>query len=290
MAYPAGRRARRGERERDDREGQRNVARVKKILRRMLARTDQAGAAGERRRRIDVGQGHPLVTIYAIGDVHGRIDLLQGVEEKIIADARRSGRPSLIVMLGDYVDRGPDSAAVLDHLCAPLPGGIRRLMLCGNHDAAFAEFVEDPGEHLQWLDFGGRQTLLSYGIDSELMLARGRRGIDDLREALQNAVPSQHLDLIERMPVYARIGPYLFVHAGVRPGVPLEAQTDEDLMWIREPFLSQGPKLPYVVIHGHTPSAEPTIGPGRIGIDTGAFATGKLTVLRIREGKTHLLT
>lgn len=241
------------------------------------------------RRRIDLGEAQPLYTIYAIGDVHGRLDLLTAAEQRIAADIATRGKAGLVLLLGDYVDRGPQSAAVLDYLCSQPGGGMRRLSLCGNHDDAFLQFIRAPEQQLQWLDFGGRQTLMSYGIDAEHLLARGNGGMPALKASMQQAIPPEHIRFLEELPVYARIGGHLFVHAGIRPGSALEEQTDEDLMWIREPFLSSGPGLPLTVVHGHTPVDAPETGPGRIGIDTGAVFTGRLTVLRVDAGEMAVL-
>lgn len=139
-----------------------------------------------------------------------------------------------------------------------------------------------------WLDFGGAETLRSYGIDAEHTLKDGG-GQAALFRMVEEAVPEQHIQFLETLPTMLTVGKLVFVHAGVRPGVPLENQTDEDLMWIREPFLSDGPQLSSLVIHGHTVTPEPSFASGRVGIDTGAYATGRLTVLRISQGKASIL-
>lgn len=241
------------------------------------------------RRRIDLGEVPPSFAFYAIGDVHGCLDLLLEAEEKIERDVTRHGIPGLVLLLGDYIDRGPQSAGVLAHLLTPPPKGCRRLALCGNHEAAFLSFFRDPLANLQWLDFGGRETLKSYGLDCDYFLTRWGRDTRELVRAMNTAVPESHIRLIEGLPISLRSKGIVFVHAGLRPGISLSLQADDDLLWIREPFLSEGPKLPLLVVHGHTPSDSPQIGPNRIGIDTAAFATGKLTVLRIKDDRARVL-
>jgi serine/threonine protein phosphatase 1 len=241
------------------------------------------------RRRIDLGDNPPAYPIYAIGDVHGCLDQLKRAEEKIALDIETSGEPGPVVLLGDYVDRGAASSQVIEHLCRPSDLGFKRVTLCGNHDDIFQHFIEEPDFHLDWLALGGEQTLMSYGIDIHHVGIRQRGRNTKLKELLGEAIPLSHKQFLANLPVSLKIGPYLFVHAGIRPGISLERQTDEDMMWIREPFLKQGPQLPVMVIHGHTPQPIPDIGPSRIGIDTGAFYTGKLSVLKIDGGKTRFL-
>lgn len=227
------------------------------------------------RRRLRL-EGTPPA-LYAVGDIHGCYDQMIEAEERIRRDAaRRSGGQALVVYLGDYVDRGPQSAAVLEHLTKPHDDGLARIALCGNHDDTFLNFLRDPSGWMYWLgpNFGGAVTLESYGIDPEEALWRDGAG-------LMRAVPQAHQSFLATLPVFLHVGNYLFVHAGIRPAVALHDQEDEDLIWIREPFLTEGPGLPLIVVHGHTPCAEPELAPGRIGIDTGCFATGRLTVLRV---------
>lgn len=243
-----------------------------------------------KRQRIDLGDESPNYPIYAIGDVHGRIDLLRHAESLIAGDLIANGQSGLVILLGDYVDRGKNSSDVLDYLSAPSAYGLQRYLVCGNHDDAFLQFLEDPAKHMNWLDFGGRQTLLSYGVDADYMLSRGKKGLDDLKRVVADTVPAQHVRLLKDMVGYVRIGSYVFVHAGLRPGVALNDQEDRDLLWIREPFLSRGPQLPYLVVHGHTICEQPETGPNRIGIDTGAVNTNRLTVLKLENGKGFVLS
>ncbi|WP_165225693.1 metallophosphoesterase family protein [Affinirhizobium pseudoryzae] len=241
------------------------------------------------RRRLNLGATFPSYPIYAIGDVHGCLDLLQDAEERILLDMERRQEKGLVVLLGDYVDRGPNSAGVLAHLIAPNALGLRRLALCGNHDDVFSSLLDHPETINDWLAFGGRETLMSYGIDVQQLQDRGRRGVSELSSIIADAVPERHIDFLKSLPVSLQIGPYLFVHAGIRPGVDVRLQEDRDLMWIREPFLTAGSGLDLTVIHGHTPSPEPSVGPARIGIDTQAYSTGRLTVLRVDKESASVL-
>ncbi|WEZ85299.1 metallophosphoesterase family protein (plasmid) [Rhizobium sp. 32-5/1] len=218
--------------------------------------------------------------IYAVGDIHGCFGELLGAEARIRDDARTAGYRATIIYLGDFVDRGERSARVLEHLSRPPQDDLIRLAVCGNHDDAFLRFLRDGagGEH--WLHFGGVATLQSYGVNAQDVL-KSIGGMEALVAAAREAVPQHHVDFLQDLPVALSIGKYLFVHAGIRPGQVLENQTDDDLMWIREPFLSEGPMLPLTVIHGHTIVPEPVFGTRRIGIDTACYSTGVLTVLKV---------
>lgn len=222
--------------------------------------------------------------VYAVGDVHGRADLLDGLLARIVADAApalaRGERP-LLIFLGDYVDRGANSRGVLDRLIA-LSGGpgfeVRTLM--GNHEEAMLGFLDDPEAGAGWLEFGGGATLASYGVAPPI----GRPSGEDLLrlgQALSAALPAAHLNLLRSLEMAIVMGDYVFVHAGLRPGVPLHAQTARDLLWIRQEFLSEKKPFEKVVVHGHTPEEMPYDGPNRIGLDTGAYATGVLTGVRL---------
>lgn len=241
------------------------------------------------RRRLDLGHAPPQYVIYAIGDVHGCLDLLRDAETRIAADLERRNQIGLVVFLGDYVDRGLNSAGVLSHLRQPSEKDLRRVILCGNHDDVFSDLLGHPDKIMDWLSFGGRETLMSYGIDIQQLLERGQAKPRDLARLIADAVPEQDFIFTKSLPVSLRVGSYLFVHAGIRPGVDLYKQSDEDLMWIREPFLTTGSDIGLTVIHGHTPSEKPSIGPQRIGIDTKAYATGKLTVLRLDGDNISIL-
>ncbi|MFM8680286.1 MAG: metallophosphoesterase, partial [Alphaproteobacteria bacterium] len=216
------------------------------------------------------------LVVYAIGDVHGRDDRLRELEGMLRADAaRRSAARRLVVMLGDYVDRGPGSRAVLDHLCAPPPPGFERACLAGNHEQLMLAFLDDPGEAAPWLANGGAATLASYGVAGAA--------------ALRAALPAAHLAFLRGLGRMRREGDYLFVHAGIRPGVAPGDQVEDDLLWIRRPFLSSNSDPRCVVVHGHSIVEEPEIHPNRIAIDTGAYASGVLTALALEGERVEFL-
>lgn len=226
--------------------------------------------------------------VYAIGDVHGCLDALLDLEDMIGEDALSIEGRKLIVMLGDYVDRGPKSCAVLYHLTASPPSGFERVCLRGNHDDAFLAFLDgDPAG--DWvLDHGAETTLASYGVEVEdFNLPAGRFA---LREAVRSAVPSSHVAFLRSLPVLLTIGADVFAHAGVRPGRPLSEQSDDDLMWIRRSFLDLGPGLPVRVFHGHTPMREAHVGPDRVSLDTHCYRSGRLTAARIVAGDVTILS
>jgi len=225
--------------------------------------------------------------IYAIGDVHGCYDQLLDAERRIREDSAIHAEKTLVVLLGDYLDRGRRSRDVIEHLCRPPAAGDKRITLCGNHEEAFRRFLQKPDAFPEWSRFAGPETLSSYGVDGTYLMRHG--GTPALDRALRDAVPAHHRNFIEELPSMLTVGDIVFVHAGLRPGVPLSQQRDSDLLWMREPFLSRGPELPMLVVHGHTPVHRPFFGNGRIGIDTGAFATGRLTVLRIMNRQAVII-
>lgn len=229
-----------------------------------------------------------FAAIYAIGDIHGCVTLLRNAYENILRDMPAERGKKLVVFLGDYVDRGPDSKAVLEFLCQPSAEGVDHIYLCGNHDAEFLRFLREPKSNMGWLGFGGLETLRSYGIDAKHVMKNGG-GASVLDRIVKQAVPAYHLELLASLPTMLEVGNLVFAHAGIRPGTELANQTDQDLMWIREPFLSEGPTLPVLVIHGHTIKQEPDFGTRRVGIDTGAFATGRLTVLKLSQRNVDIL-
>ncbi|HBF28945.1 metallophosphoesterase family protein [Rhizobium sp.] len=257
-----------------------------KLWRRILD-TGSEGDVVTVRSRLDFDP-EAFSAIYAIGDVHGSYIELLNAECRILQDAASFEGNKLIVMLGDYVDRGPSSRQVVQHLMRPLAPQIERVALCGNHDDAFCQFLEDPSAGRRWLDFGAAATLYSYGMDIDQSLQKAG-GFSGLSALLAEAVPAAHYQWFKSLPVMLKVGQFLFVHAGVKPGTALDAQTDEDLMWIREPFLSRGPEMPYTVVHGHTPTDTVTFGKNRIGVDTAAYASGHLSVVRIAGGQANLI-
>ncbi len=225
--------------------------------------------------------------LYAIGDVHGCDAMLAGMHETIAADlAERPVADHRIVHIGDYTDRGADSAGVIARLAQMTAADARVICLKGNHDALFADFLSDPaGAGPTWLGNGGDATLASYGVTPGHTLFGGvdYRGTS---RRFAEALPAAHRSFIETLPLTARFGDYLFVHAGIRPGVPLEDQDPDDLIWIREDFLWDGSDHGFVVVHGHTPANPPEVMPNRINVDTGAVYGGPLTCLAL-EGTDY---
>jgi serine/threonine protein phosphatase 1 len=228
--------------------------------------------------------------VYAVGDIHGRLDLLEAMLALIETDARASGEASrrTLIFVGDYVDRGPDRRGVVERLISGLPQGFDAHFLKGNHEAILLDFLEEAWRLDHWLLNSGDATMRSYGIDTE-QLARLRAPPEVWRQAFAEALPEAHLHFFRNLQLSVSFGDYLFVHAGVRPGVPLGAQTEADLIWIRGPFLEHADPFGKIVVHGHTPGEEPVTRPNRIGIDTGAFFTGRLTALKLQDGARKFL-
>jgi serine/threonine protein phosphatase 1 len=222
------------------------------------------------------------IRIYAIGDVHGRADLLAQLFATIDADiAAYPGAHIVQVLLGDYVDRGPHSRDVLDILVAR--NRFRKIVcLKGNHETYVSGFVQNPTVLDQWRHLGGLETLASYGIRPSINA--DEREQRDVAAAFASVLPESHRRFLAGLAASFACGDYFFAHAGVRPGVPLSQQHEQDLLWIREDFLLHEEGFGKIVIHGHTPVMEPDIRPHRINIDTGAYATGRLTCL-VLEGE-----
>jgi Calcineurin-like phosphoesterase len=224
--------------------------------------------------------------LYVIGDVHGRLDLLDRVIAAIKRDVEEHGPGALTVTLGDYIDRGPTSRGVLDRLMAnPFPTPY--VALKGNHEALLEAFLADPAVGQHWRTLGGLETLHSYGVPvSGLMMGKNYEAAAD---RLRAAMPAEHTVFLQSLKISHSHGKYFLCHAGVRPGVPLERQSDEDLLWIRNEFLSSTMNFGKIVVHGHTPVEAPDVLPNRINIDTGAFASGQLTCVALDEGGHRFL-
>ncbi|MGK2924341.1 MAG: metallophosphoesterase family protein [Lysobacterales bacterium] len=225
--------------------------------------------------------------MYCIGDIHGRADLLAELQRTIVADAAGFDGQCQLLYLGDYVDRGEQSRQVLDLLTAGPPAGFEQIHLLGNHEQAMLDFLLDPVAMAGWLTWGGSATLRSYGIHAGVV--GSRRELLALRDRLDAALPHHHREfLVSGHPAHAE-GSYYFVHAGVRPGVPLEKQAIEDQLWIRDEFTQSQAHHGAIVVHGHSISEQVEFHPNRIGIDTGAFATGVLTALVLEGEQQRLL-
>ncbi len=229
----------------------------------------------------------PGQRVYAVGDIHGRCDLFDALVAAIEADdAARAPADTTIVLLGDLVDRGPDSAGVVAAARA-LARRRRVRSLCGNHEEMFLRSFDDVETLRHFLRFGGRETMLSYPLDAAQW---NHATLDDAQALMRAVVPAADLAFIRNFEDWIVIGDYLFVHAGIAPGVPVEQQKRHDLRWIREPFLSSTADHGYVVVHGHTIYELPEVRRNRIGIDTGAYASGRLTALALEGQARWLLT
>lgn len=226
--------------------------------------------------------------IYAIGDIHGCDRLLDRMIETIARDAAGLARSdALVVTLGDYIDRGPGSRAVIERLmCNPFPCAF--VALKGNHEALLEGFLAQPETAAYWRKLGGFETMQSYGVDAGS--ATHGRVYDAAARALEQAMPAAHRRFLASLKTSISVGPYFLCHAGVRPGVPLDRQDESDLLTIREPFLSSRADFGKIVVHGHTPVEEPELRPNRINVDTGAFMSGRLTCAVLEADRVRLLT
>lgn len=225
-------------------------------------------------------QGAKGYRAYAVGDIHGRLDLLDGLLAQIQDDQRDrndDARP-LLVLLGDLIDRGPDSRGVVDRVLGGALPGFQTLALCGNHEEALLRLLDEvePGLLERWLHFGGDACVRSYGDDPARLSALAEA---DAVARLRQLIPPAHQDFLRSLADTFRFGDYLFVHAGIRPGIPLDRQQPADLRWIREPFLSDPRDHGMLVVHGHSITDDPDVRANRIGIDTGAYRRGALTAL-----------
>ncbi len=223
--------------------------------------------------------------VYAIGDIHGRADLLAALHEGIRADLaqNRPAGEAVLVYVGDYIDRGLQSRQVIDHILSQPVPGLTSIYLKGNHDDSALQFLGDAEFGPVWFSYGGDATLLSYGVRTPAKKIGAER-FEDMRQQFEAALPPAHLEFLTNLQLMYPCGDYLFVHAGVRPGVALPDQRPEDLMWIRDEFLASREDHGKVVVHGHTVSDAPQQKANRIGIDTGAYASNRLTCL-ILEGE-----
>jgi len=225
--------------------------------------------------------------VWAVGDIHGRLDLLEPLLAEILDDLDRApARRKVVVFLGDYVDRGPDSRGVIDRLCrlAEDPS-IEAHFLKGNHEDKLIEFLTDPTVGKAWCEYGGVQALQSFGLQPPTLTHRPE-GWAALSADLDHRLTPQQRAFLEALETSVSIGGYFFVHAGARPEVALGDQSDTDLMWIRETFLKSDWRFEQVVVHGHTPAHAVHSDERRIGVDTGAYASGLLSAVRL-EGRAR---
>jgi serine/threonine protein phosphatase 1 len=225
--------------------------------------------------------------LYAIGDIHGRADLLGQLAEKIFEDCQGSGLNIMTVFLGDYIDRGLASAEVVDWLSTrafPTPF----VALKGNHEETLLRALTDPGIIGSWRQYGGLETLVSYGVD--VSAVQKGRDFEKASADLNCKLPSHHRKFMEELPTSYSAGGYFFCHAGIKPGIPLRAQKDHDLMWIRDEFLASELHHEKVIVHGHTPVTDVEIKHNRINLDTGAYMSAKLSCLVLEGSQKRLLS
>jgi len=218
----------------------------------------------------------PGLRIYAIGDIHGCLHLLEDLWERIREDARQNPAEEHVeIFLGDYIDRGPNSYGVIEALSTPPLPGWQRLCLRGNHEQLLLGFLEAPSSLEFWRQNGALETLASYAVD--VTRTRDMSQAEAVAEEFTSKLPPHHMAFLRNLPVYASIGQYFFVHAGVKPGVPLDRQRQEEMLWIRDAFLYSDMDFGKVVVHGHTPVERPQHRKNRINVDTGAYLTGRLS-------------
>ena len=222
--------------------------------------------------------------IYAVGDIHGRLDLLEKLHQSISEHANKGPAEitKTIVYLGDYVDRGISSKGVIDFLLDTRSENFKSVHLKGNHEDVMLRFLEDPSLGPAWFSIGGNATVLSYGVGIPKGLS-GTEKFQHIRRELLRLIPPDHLAFLARLDLTFEAGDYFFVHAGIRRGVPLERQHPQDLLWIRDEFLKGDQTCGKVIVHGHSISHRPEVRKDRIGIDTGAYATNALTCLVVER-------
>ena len=231
----------------------------------------------------------PGLRVYAVGDIHGRADCLKELQVIInehAADGR--GLKNIIVYLGDYLDRGPYVRETIDELIAgPLPG-FDAVHLMGNHERMLLDFLDDPSVLKFWLDNGGMATLLSYGV--KVSTGTSIVFAEDLQNELNSVIPKSHTEFLRNLKLYYKAGDYVFVHAGIRPGVSLEKQDIKDMLWDMEEFSEFEGDHGFRIVSGHTIQSDPLVTPNRIGVDTGAYATGILTCAVLEGDRVEFLS
>ena len=225
--------------------------------------------------------------VYAIGDVHGQAHLLREIHRKILTDAAGYEGKIVVLYLGDYIDRGEQSRQVIELLLEDPLSEFDSIYLLGNHEQALLDFLEDPLQTAAWLAVGGRETLMSYGVP--IAHIPNRQELPELSRQLSLNLPDAHRAFMQSCDLSWQCGSYYFAHAGIRPGVPLYRQRKEDLLWIRDGFLSSNRNHEAIIVHGHSVYDEPQFMPNRISIDTGAYDSGVLTCLVLEGAGQRLL-
>ncbi|PBB16507.1 metallophosphoesterase [Mesorhizobium sp. WSM4313] len=237
-------------------------------------------------------RGPDGMRLYAIGDVHGRHDLLAAMHRRIESELEHAPASDWrIIHLGDYVDRGPDSRSVIDFLIETRKRDPRNIMLAGNHDIGMLEFLAEAEPDGLFVNYGGVQTAQSYGVD---LLGDGHwygkaQAIARGHMALVKAVPHSHIDFLQSLTFWATFGDFFFCHAGIRPGVPLDRQNQQDLIWIRDAFHDHPGLFSKVIVHGHTPVPEAEVKANRVNVDTLAWKSGTLSALALNGGDKRIL-
>lgn len=223
--------------------------------------------------------------VYCIGDIHGRADLLDTLHKQILKDSEGYSGHKTLIYLGDYIDRGLNSRDVVDLLIDSPLEGYQSIFLRGNHEQVLLDFLNfDPGIVTQWFTFGGQATFFSYGV-SVSGIPFGEK-INQLQTELATKIPEKHLSFYQQLEFSYTLGDYFFVHAGVMPNVPLSRQLPMDMMWVRDEFLTSRYKFEKMIVHGHSVVNDPVVRDNRIGIDTGAYASGNLTCL-VLQGESR---
>lgn len=226
--------------------------------------------------------------VYAIGDIHGRADLLSNLLDTVLQDSQSGPGRNTLIYLGDYVDRGGQSREVIDLILQFNPKDFTQIYLMGNHEELLLQFLESPEQAAAWLEFGGKETLLSYGVSIPLGVITPAK-LKGASERLREALPKAHLQYFEQLEDYYEQGDYFFTHAGIAPNRPLHRQATKDLRWARESFLSHAKLYKKIVVHGHTITETPEFHHNRISIDTGAYHSGHLTCLVLEENTRRIL-
>lgn len=268
------------------------------LLSSFRSRQDEDTSAETRRASLSpaipqrITQAPEGLCLYAVGDIHGRMDLLTRLVELIDADAATlpEGTKPQIVFLGDYIDRGLQSRDVIEYFASGALDRYDPVFLLGNHEEALMRFLQEANFGSQWTRYGGGETLYSYGfappntrasLNSHEEMAKVRDAWTRLWTEFRARLPEAHLTFLQSLKPYHVAGDYLFVHAGLRPGLGLEEQTQRDMLWIREEFLEDGAPFDHLIVHGHTPEDAIHRDDRRIGLDTGAFLTGRLSAARL---------
>lgn len=257
--------------------------------------TEPAEPAEPRVTRVPDGQ-----CVYAIGDIHGRFDLLKTLIEKIGEDAGNlpEGTDFTIVFLGDYIDRGLQSKQVIDFLISGELENCETVFLMGNHEEALLRFLQNPDFGEEWSVYGGAETLYSYGLqpppprtsDAPDARRQSSKAWHTLWNEFSNNFPAEHLEFYQNLKYSAVIGDYIFVHAGLRPDVPMEKQVSHDMLWIRDDFLNATGDFSHLIVHGHTPTEDPYRDNRRICVDTGAYISGQLTAVRLHQDDIQFIS